>query len=101
LCSSSGTAALHRGATSGERRVDEDVLARGEQPLGDADDLRGGLALTEDDLGQPLPERAVVVDAREAEILEGEVRELPEGRSGTHGARAHPLEELRRRVQGS
>ena len=43
--------------------------------------------------GPSLAERAVVVDAREAEILERKLRELLGRRLGTHGARAHPLEQ--------
>lgn len=45
--------------------------ARFQQPARDGDDLLGGFAFTEDDLGKALPESAVMVHGGEAQIFEG------------------------------
>ena len=58
---------------------DEERLAAGDEPLRNHGNLRRLLALPEHNLGQALSERAVMVDPREAEVLEREnSEELPE-----------------------
>lgn len=52
---------------------DEEAVGALEDGLRDAGDLGGGLALAEDDLGDPVAEGAVVVDLREADIYVGEI----------------------------
>jgi hypothetical protein len=53
----------------GRRPRHEQAVARGDDPRGDGGNLGGTLALAEDDFGKTLPDVAVVVDAREVEIL--------------------------------
>ena len=65
---------------------------RAQRP-GDLGDLPDGLALAEDDLGQPTAERAVGVDARVRGIDEGELRQALERRLGVELPPPHLLEQ--------
>ena len=73
---------------------DEDVLARAGQLARDAHDLRGRLSLAEHDLGRTLPERAVVIDGRVAEVRERQVLELRDRVVDARRAAPHSLEQL-------
>ena len=53
----------------------------------------GRLSLAEDDLGKAVAEGTVVVEFREAEILEGEVADAVEGRVDAGCAAAHVFEQ--------
>ena len=50
-----------------------------QERLRDRRDLLGRLALAEDDLGEPLPYRPVVVDLGEVQVLERQVSKLGDG----------------------
>ena len=50
------------------------------EPFRDRDHLLGRLPLPEDDLGVPLAQRAMLVDARESEIVDRRVVQLSERR---------------------
>ena len=52
------------------RAGDEQAVAGGDDALGDGGDLFWGLAQAENDFRHSLPQRAMVIDAREAEIFE-------------------------------
>ena len=52
---------------------DEQAVTAADDRFGDEGHMFGGLTLTKHDLGKTLPVGAVVVDAREPEVLEGRV----------------------------
>ena len=47
------------------------VAPGGDHVPGDRDDLLRRLALAQDHLGEPVPQRAVMIDLRKAEVFEG------------------------------
>ena len=58
---------LERGSV---RPGDEQAVAGGDDALGDGRNLIWRLSRAKDDLGTPLPQRAMVVDAGEPQVLE-------------------------------
>ena len=97
LCSPSGKARLQ---VRGGRRLDpgdQPPLAVREQGPQDPLDLLGGLALAEDDLGEPATDAAMEVDLGEpARLLErAPSGARVDGLGGRRSARADRLEQLR------
>ena len=80
-------AAARRTASIGlsGRPRDQQVVAGGDDALGNRGDLRRSLALAEDHFGKSLADAAVVIDAREAQVLERRLAQNIEG-----AARAPP-----------
>ncbi|MNC86201.1 hypothetical protein D3C83_18400 [compost metagenome] len=89
---------VRRGARHEER------LAVPDDPFGDRRDLGRSFAYAKDNLGEPLADRAVGIDAREAEILErrGTQRLQQAGRCrcGINGSGTHVVEEPLKLVLG-
>jgi len=63
-------ALTHRGAGLARRPRHEQVVARGNDSLGNRRDLRGSLALPEDHFGEALAQAAMVIDPGETQVLE-------------------------------
>jgi hypothetical protein len=63
-----------------------------EKLRGDGDDLLGSFAQTEDHFRHPVAQRAVVIDAGEAEVLEGQVLHPLQGRIYIGRSAAHLFE---------
>jgi hypothetical protein len=55
---------------------DHEIGFVGDDPLADRNNLRCGLALTKDHFGQPAPQRTMMIDLCEAQILEGQIAQL-------------------------
>ena len=70
----------HRVGHGAIRSGGEDVRVMNDQALEDRDDLRGGLAETEDGLRRAASERAVMVDLRESQIFERQRAKLRDRR---------------------
>jgi len=64
--------------------------------FGDGDDLRASLALGEDDFGNSLAKRAMMVDLGEAEVLVGKPPQELERRGNRAPAAADVVEQLRK-----
>jgi hypothetical protein len=69
----------HRAGGLGLQPRDQQAVRATEQRLGNGHDLGGALTLPQDDFRHPIPERAVMVDLREADIFVGQALKLPYG----------------------
>ncbi len=72
---------------------DQNVLGFIEQAGDDGADLVGRFALAEDDLRDSVPQRAVVIDLGEAQVLEGHVAQTLDGRIDVDGSGADLFEQ--------
>src|SRR5262249_27414485 len=75
------------------RPRDEKPIGPLRNSLGDRDDLLGRLPFPVDDLREPLPQRAMMIDARELERLDGSDRQLVERRADVERAAGDLLEQ--------
>ena len=98
-----GWAARTASKTSGPARVARMVDPWLGHAAEDGHDLLDGLALAEDDLGEPAPQAPVVVEFGEAEVLKRHVAEALGGLLRRDLARLHGLQEFAQRflVHGS
>ena len=74
-------------------RVTRTLLRLRQQRRRDRRNLIGGLAGPEDHLGHAMPQRAVMIDLREAQILERQMTHAVERGVDVHGAGAHFFEQ--------